>query len=546
MYFGISWAQNVPYPTIPDWESNAGGQYSTGLGIADINGDGWKDLVVANGNDMARKNLVVYYNEGDGTFDVIPGWISSDVDYHGHLACGDLDSDGDIDVAVSVYIGPSGFSAPGKLKIYYNQGGTLESTPSFVSNSFYTFSCAMGDADGDGDLDIAAVAGEPYSGLLDYGRIFLNNQGQFNPEAEWKSAIMMGALDVEFGDINRDGFLDLVYACEGTPNMIYLAGEDGVIDTEPDWQSAEPVNYINSVEIGYELDQTVVAMTENDQLGGEGRVRRYNFSSALPSTSQADWYSDPFGYGSGIAMTDFDQGNLLDVIYGGWWLPVKIAYGDGSGFENTSSYTSSTGSVVEAIVLADLGREDEWFTPESFIVEAEQAGSNVIILSADLVDRVVNIFINSVLLEPAHYSHIPGKPWISFREPLAAGDLVGINYIYSPYPDMVITNWDSNKGNYIFYNTDGGLQLEESDPSDSGLEVAPNPSSGFFELRFPNHPKLLEIIIMDATGRVIHREISSAPGRIVSINASGWPHGLYFLECLSHGNKWMEKLVKVP
>src|SRR5512137_491079 len=104
-------SQTIPYNTSPDWTSIANGHRATGLGLADINGDGWKDLVVANGNDMARQNLVVYYNNGDGTFPLDPSWESADIDYHGHLACGDIDQDGDIDVAVSVYIGESGFSS---------------------------------------------------------------------------------------------------------------------------------------------------------------------------------------------------------------------------------------------------------------------------------------------------------------------------------------------------------------------------------------------------------------------------------------------------
>jgi len=72
-----------------------------------------------------------------------------------------INLDGWIDVAVSVYIGPDGFGDPGKVKVYYNQEGELEGIPSFESYNFYTFSCALGDADGDGDLDLAATGGEP-------------------------------------------------------------------------------------------------------------------------------------------------------------------------------------------------------------------------------------------------------------------------------------------------------------------------------------------------------------------------------------------------
>ena len=180
LVFSGSYAQQIPFPVSPDWESSPESRRSTGLGLADINGDGWKDMIVADGNDMARQHLVVYYNNGDGTFPLSPDWESGDIDYHGHLSVGDVNSDGWTDVAVSVYIGPAGFSDPGKVKVYYNEGGQLESIPSFESFNFYTFSCAFGDADGDGDLDLATTGGEPYSSFFDSGKIFLNNDGVFS------------------------------------------------------------------------------------------------------------------------------------------------------------------------------------------------------------------------------------------------------------------------------------------------------------------------------------------------------------------------------
>ena len=67
--YNFSIAQ-VYFPTTPIWTSTDAG-YDTGCGWADINGDGWVDLVVAKGNDMSRQKVVVYYNTG-GTFPLTP------------------------------------------------------------------------------------------------------------------------------------------------------------------------------------------------------------------------------------------------------------------------------------------------------------------------------------------------------------------------------------------------------------------------------------------------------------------------------------------
>ncbi|MEK9135479.1 MAG: VCBS repeat-containing protein, partial [Bacteroidota bacterium] len=162
----------VPFNTLPTWTSTDVSNYSTGAAWADINKDGWLDLVVANGNDMARQRVVVYLNRGTGSLPTTPNWQSADIDYHGHLSVGDVNKDGYVDVAVSVYIGAAGFSQKGKIKLYLNRGGTLETSPSWVSrDSFYTFSCAFGDANGDGDLDLAAACGEAYNSRAEKNRI---------------------------------------------------------------------------------------------------------------------------------------------------------------------------------------------------------------------------------------------------------------------------------------------------------------------------------------------------------------------------------------
>ncbi|NOX85985.1 MAG: T9SS type A sorting domain-containing protein [Chlorobi bacterium] len=471
------YAQEIPFPNYPDWESSASGR-STGLGLADINGDGWKDIIIANGNDMARQHLVVYYNQGDGTFPLDPDWQSDDIDYHGHLAVGDVNHDGWPDVAVSVYIGAGGFSDPGKVKIYYNQGGELEGTPSFESYEFYTFSCAFGDADGDGDLDLATTGGEPYSDLYDVGKIFINNDGSFSENPEWTSNFSFGSLDVDFGDMDQNGFLDVIFSCEETPNYIFLANEQGVISDTAGWYSLDPYNYINSLDIGFTGPDKIpsIVMTGNNQLGGNGEVWKYSFPDGVPASGSADWSSNPFGYGSGVLLADVSGDSILDLIYGGWWLPVKIALGDNEGgFEVNPSYTSATSSVVEAIQMADLDRDDIHEKTETFYWESGKGP--VIYLEKQLIENILSVKVNNEEIDDTAYCYVPNKNWISFADNFEAGDTIEVKYEYSNDCDIVISNWDSNKGNYIFYNTliTGIIQPDETGGNKVFLQVAPNP-----------------------------------------------------------------------
>lgn len=539
----ISYPQSA-YNESPDWTTEPFGDVSTGLGLADINGDGYKDMVIANGNDIERQHLVVYYNDGAGNFNDMPDWESEDIDYHGHLSCGDIDSDGDIDVAVAVYIGEEGFDEPGELKVYYNTGAELESNPSFVSDPFYTFSCALGDADGDGDLDLATVAGEPYGDILDKGKVYLNEEGSFSEENIWESDIEMGALDVAFGDFDLNGYQDLVFTCEGTPNYIYLADDDGNIPTTPSWQSKDENNYVNSVEVGYETaygeTTPYIVATENNQLGGQGRVKRYDFPE-FPTDSLPSWTSESFGYGSGIKLgySHLEESFAKTLFYGGWWLPVEARLANEGGFA-VPYYTSTSESVVEAIEMADLDKsmiEEQTF---NFTNEKDYPVNSIQLLETN-VENVVAVTNNESGNNIA-FSYVYGESWISLHEKMQPGNTIEVTYTSSFTPDMVISNWD-DVGNFVFYNnysaTGFSYQKEETP-----FNVYPNPAKDVINIEFATKGSY-SVKLTGPEGKIVLNEKS--PGRhniTYSLNRFSTAAGTYLLSVENpEGHRYTEKII---
>jgi len=527
----------APFSQYPDFETSPEGHVATGLGIADINNDGWKDIIVANGNDIHRQRLVVYYNQGDGTFPLLPDWQSSDIDYHGHLAAGDIDNDGDVDIAVSVYLGPGGFNDPGKVKVYYNTGNELESSPSFEAGPFYTFSCALGDADADGDLDLAVACGEPYSSIYDKGRIFYNENGSFYPLSWWETSINMGALDVEFGDLDQNGYLDLIFVCEDMQNFVYLADGQGVIDQDPDWTSDNPSNFMNSVDVGKVRDDGPMCFvsTGNDQLGGDGKIKQFTFDYNIPPSSAPSWESAYVGYGSGILMADINHDEYIDLLYGGWWEALSILEGLNDDWLTTPIFTASESSVVEAILMSDLGKHN-YMPAGQAITPSQERG--VFYLEHQIIEKVNSVLVNNVPLARGEYCYVELKNWISLKDHISNTDVVSINYEYMKDGDIVISNWDSGKGNFIFYNHNNLISIDEQPPQGQELEIlalSPVPALDYIHIEILNRAKTpFNIEITDLSGRKVTSEDHSGETINIRVDVGHLNDGVYVLK-LSNG-----------
>jgi hypothetical protein len=447
----------VPFNQTPTWVSTDITARTTGGMFADINQDGWLDYVVANGNDMARQRVAVYYNNGNGTFPSTPGWQSADIDYHGHLDVGDVNGDGYPDVAVSVYLGASGFNSPGKVKLYLNNSGTLSSNPDWVSaDNFYTFSCAFGDANGNGLLDLAVAGGESYYSHPEQARIYYNTGGMLESLPSWKSNAFFYSYDVNWFDMDNDGNLDLVFANESFPNYVFK-NNNGVIGITPVWQSADPSTQANSLFTGDVNNDgwLDLAVSDNNQLGGTGKFKIYLNNNGMLSLTPF-WSSDFSGYGSGIILGDIDNDGDLDLITGGWWNPVRIYLNNNGNFNTTPNYTSGTNSVVEAIFLGDVNKIGVYGVTETFIGSGSQ---KLFYMSGQHLQYIYRVIASGDTLQFNQYCYDLESGWISLANAPASGASVIVEAAMSWNLDMGITNWDSNIGNYLFMNTTVPVEL---------------------------------------------------------------------------------------
>ena len=122
------------------------------------------------------------------------------------MAWGDAEGDGDLDLAVG---------SGGENKVYLNQGGALQTTAAWTSgDTDHTLSVAWGDVDGDGDLDLAA--GNNSEGR---NKIYLNRGEALRTLATWTSSGTDGTSRSASRAAPASGMHDLAVGSLGIPFM---------------------------------------------------------------------------------------------------------------------------------------------------------------------------------------------------------------------------------------------------------------------------------------------------------------------------------------
>jgi MYXO-CTERM domain-containing protein len=371
---GAPWLENKTF-----FSENAS-RGSSMVDAADLDGDGYVDLVFANGNgydkgtpDSDQVQQAFHNDAGVSTTDITDNVFGPGASYNGRaIKLRDIDGDDDIDIVLGTTWGS-------QSQLLLNDGLGSFSNETAVNLPQVNASIGdleLGDVDGDGDLDIvladwgqfSPVSDAQAGGITQLWTQMDVNTGMFEDTTldKMPNLSIRWSWDLELVDVNNDYNLDLVISCFACDkNSVYLFandGDGGFSDVTPNI-TGQGAAALDVEPVDLDGDNFLDLVTLHDATGGRNRVLINTKNGGFEDKSDLVWpkLQNPSSYDHMVAVLDYDSNGLPDLAVGALQpgankYPDRLMMNNGGKLsQNIAAFEEVKASAgTYAIVLADF------------------------------------------------------------------------------------------------------------------------------------------------------------------------------------------------
>jgi len=279
---------------------------NSSLAWGDIDNDGDSDLAIM-GWDGTNRHFQIYKNGANNKLTISQSLTGVS---NGGLSFADYDRDGDLDLAITGKV-----TEYGTTKIYQNDGNGTFSDSGIEMIDVYNSSLAWGDYDNDGDLDLVIIGFR--MGIGNTAKIYKNKGNGTFEDSGITDLMAVASGSVAWGDYDNDGDLDLAlsgekgvgeYICkiyendyETSPTSPFSTSADltltGVMNSFLAWGDYNNDGWLDIAICGQATGEYVCEIWKND---GDGTFTKTNDLTGV--------------YNSSLAWGDYDNDGDLDLV----------------------------------------------------------------------------------------------------------------------------------------------------------------------------------------------------------------------------------------
>lgn len=501
-----------------------GGTYDTrSIVVADLNNDGWDDIVV--GNYRASNQILLNYNNGN--FKSVIDLPDEPTSHTTSLAVLDIDKDGKVDIAVGNHAE--------RNQLLKNEGDGFFIVSSFGNRTSRTTAISAADCNNDGFTDIIVA------NFAENNELFLNDRGGgvFDESVELPNSGQQ-TLSVAVEDVNSDGNIDFVFGNNkgqgdqilmnnGTDvngtftfEIIHLHGSNesstqaiALIDVNEDGQldiiagrASRQQNLI------YFLDDT-----EDDGLLSVKGTKSLGISLGATTLAGADVNKDGV---MEIVFGNFGRVNQMFIQVGGGIHPFPLTGGNSFGYTTLLVAADFNNDGFMDLVVGNFREKNQILFNDghgNYYTAKELPGgkrSTFSLAAADLDDNgAMDIIIgnyndfNQILMNDG-LGNFEAKSLVGGK--LSTNSIAIIDYDNNGALDIVVGNY--RQANYLLINDGHGTFIDPfllpgGNQNTAAVAVADVDNDGWMDIIVGNNAQKNQLLINNKEGNFIAVDMSS-------------------------------------